>query len=938
MLNLFKTPTWELPEKHGLPYSAARVIREPATPRGHGSPCIAHSGTGCVARRRARYKRDVLGRVEFDTVTNPNGIGKVTCIGWEYDITGMPSVITSYAGTAVVNQVSRENNALGQTVSEAQSHNSLEPQPPVVGYGYADGSANHVRLQTIDYPGQALDREPRQVSLYYGPQPWILEANDLSDPAMSAVSNALARVSAIGDSLNTRTFSAAWYGYWGSQNFYGVQLPEPLLVSSLQASDPLAGPVSVAGLDTFNRQVTSNWTTLANFPTYVSLSHAYTRTDLRYFRGNALAPNRSELYWYDRVDRLRLLARGTVNAQGIVPGSGIFSQQWLLDATDNWSQFGEDPNGNNQWNVQQRFHNGANEIINLQKLSGSAAAWSIPVYDAGGNLVSAPQPATPSQKFLLDYDPWQRLVRVRSTSGGIVIENEFDGLNRRTIKRSYSQTGLNSLLATRHYYYSTDWRILDERLETIGTPLFNTPPEREYIWGARGPDDLIFRERSTAKNGVLDERLYALQDVNFNVVAAIDPSRNVQERYEFDAYGMPSFQDPTFGPRASSNFDWTVLYGGYYFDEETGLYLARGRHYHPRLGRWLQRDPAGYADSANLYDYCASSPISNVDPSGEVIFPALAWAILAIGIPSVAAAHYGAYEMGQGVALNDPARYASGQRWFGAGVVGTGIAVTLPLAGLGGPIAGSLGLTSGSLGYFAAAGAIGGGIEGAGFGAFYGGVTAYAMGEDPSGVAASVALGGIEGGISGTLFGSAFGTIGFGLNALRQSVGATRGGGFKIFNYFAQGHRLDAATQAALRSEILSYVKSRQVLSRLGLLGRANRAARRQYFSVVRQLEVVGSRRGGAAGLLLLKGETGRSLRIAINPYGRSLGVVPRRFTIGHELWHVRREALYLSLGRGSLFEREVRYSLGPRLLMGLREELLSLEPSLRMLSLQFPL
>jgi hypothetical protein len=40
--------------------------------------------------------------------------------------------------------------------------------------------------------------------------------------------------------------------------------------------------------------------------------------------------------------------------------------------------------------------------------------------------------------------------------------------------------------------------------------------------------------------------------------------------------------------------------------------------YHPRLGRFLQRDPAGYADGAGLYSYCRTNPVRRVDPMGDL--------------------------------------------------------------------------------------------------------------------------------------------------------------------------------------------------------------------------------------------------------------------------------------------------------------------------------
>jgi len=38
--------------------------------------------------------------------------------------------------------------------------------------------------------------------------------------------------------------------------------------------------------------------------------------------------------------------------------------------------------------------------------------------------------------------------------------------------------------------------------------------------------------------------------------------------------------------------------------------------YHPRLGRFLQRDPSNYAEGANCYEYVRSSPVSRLDHEG----------------------------------------------------------------------------------------------------------------------------------------------------------------------------------------------------------------------------------------------------------------------------------------------------------------------------------
>jgi RHS repeat-associated protein len=69
------------------------------------------------------------------------------------------------------------------------------------------------------------------------------------------------------------------------------------------------------------------------------------------------------------------------------------------------------------------------------------------------------------------------------------------------------------------------------------------------------------------------------------------------------------------------------LYAGYWWDAALELYHVRHRVYDPRLGRWLQRDPLGYAAGSNLYSYVMNQPGRFVDPLG------LRWAQAQDGTP-----------------------------------------------------------------------------------------------------------------------------------------------------------------------------------------------------------------------------------------------------------------------------------------------------------------
>ena len=70
----------------------------------------------------------------------------------------------------------------------------------------------------------------------------------------------------------------------------------------------------------------------------------------------------------------------------------------------------------------------------------------------------------------------------------------------------------------------------------------------------------------------------------------------------------------------SSTLREEAVGGGYVTDAETGWLYCTFRYYDPNTGRWLNRDPAGYAGGVNLYAYCGQNPIMGSDPLGLAPF------------------------------------------------------------------------------------------------------------------------------------------------------------------------------------------------------------------------------------------------------------------------------------------------------------------------------
>jgi len=89
---------------------------------------------------------------------------------------------------------------------------------------------------------------------------------------------------------------------------------------------------------------------------------------------------------------------------------------------------------------------------------------------------------------------------------------------------------------------------------------------------------------------------------------------------------MTTLYSPTWNEPAALTTNGP-LYGGYFLDVETALYQVRNRYYDLRLSTFISRDPLGYSEGANLYQYVDSTPIIKVDPSGlgGMVEPPISW-------------------------------------------------------------------------------------------------------------------------------------------------------------------------------------------------------------------------------------------------------------------------------------------------------------------------
>jgi RHS repeat-associated protein len=128
--------------------------------------------------------------------------------------------------------------------------------------------------------------------------------------------------------------------------------------------------------------------------------------------------------------------------------------------------------------------------------------------------------------------------------------------------------------------------------------------EHRYLWGPQ-IDQILADEQIGSPSAVywtLTDQLGSVRDV-------VDSDGDVVRQVAYDS----------FGNVASATGTVEILFGftGRDFDIETGLQYNRARYYDATIGRWISRDPIGFAGrDANWYRYVFNNALSLVDQSG----------------------------------------------------------------------------------------------------------------------------------------------------------------------------------------------------------------------------------------------------------------------------------------------------------------------------------
>ncbi len=326
-------------------------------------------------------------------------------------------------------------------------------------------------------------------------------------------------------------------------------------------------------------------------------SHTYEEYDLD---GNSLLEtlpgNVGELQrTYDSLGRTTTLSSPYFRQECLYDPSGNLLSSTIDGSTyhyayDGLSQLCSEQGAENLTYTHDSLHNRTSknsDSIELNDLNELVKQGNIHcVYDQNGNQI---QQQSPTQTTHFTYDPLNRLVEAATDSQKLTFF--YDPLGRRLSKTtSLAETQID------HEDY------LYDGLNEIGAFKTTGEPKNLRVLGHTKYD------APTLAIELENQLFFPFTDLQGNIRRLINLDTRAISAYDFSAFGE------ALQPVEDQN-PWR--FAAKRFDPELGLVYFGKRYYDPRLGRWLTTDPAGFIDSANLYQYVLNNPFKYRDPHGE---------------------------------------------------------------------------------------------------------------------------------------------------------------------------------------------------------------------------------------------------------------------------------------------------------------------------------
>ena len=220
-------------------------------------------------------------------------------------------------------------------------------------------------------------------------------------------------------------------------------------------------------------------------------------------------------------------------------------------------------------------------------------------YDEKGNRITRTDKATGVVRSYT-YDSINQLIAV-ADDGVEVAAYAYDALSRRIAKTVGG--------VTEAYVYdvgTVDDIVGHDRLLDFENGVLR----KRWLHGQYVDEPVGYEEYATDSTAGAGTVFDLHADRQGSIIAVTNQTTGaLAARYRYDAFGQ---REEVFADTVQDRG-----FTGREFDDETGLYYYRARHYDPALGRFLQSDPLGFAaGDLNLYAYTWNDPQNWTDPSG----------------------------------------------------------------------------------------------------------------------------------------------------------------------------------------------------------------------------------------------------------------------------------------------------------------------------------
>lgn len=226
------------------------------------------------------------------------------------------------------------------------------------------------------------------------------------------------------------------------------------------------------------------------------------------------------------------------------------------------------------------------------------------IYDMHGNVIKKFDNEL-NVYYVFEYDADNKLVyaeKFKNDSLELSAKYSYDGLGRRIEK----EVTKGSTISRKSYIYNGDNILLE--YNTSGA----IPVESAKYIGSGSIDDNLM----TVRNG---KGFFYHKDHLGSIGAITNEAGEIVQSSQYSSFGkILSIKDKE---RRELGFakalDQPFYYTGREWDNEIELYYYRARSYDPVTGRWMQKDPIGFAGGdTNLYRYVGNNPVNFIDPAG----------------------------------------------------------------------------------------------------------------------------------------------------------------------------------------------------------------------------------------------------------------------------------------------------------------------------------